>query len=147
MQDSAPAHFSRAARDVLSNTCHGRWLGREEHTAWPPRLPNLNPLNFYLWKELKPLVYAAPVDNEETLHHSITDACQAICIYPAISEQMLRSMIKRVEACIGFHGGYFEHSLQIYSFSYNSQIKCFETNVYMNIISCSTKRGTRAENL
>jgi hypothetical protein len=80
----------------LSNTCHGRWFGREEHIVWPPRLPNLNPLNFYLWKQQKPLVYAAPVDNEEILHRSITDACQAICNYPAISEQMLRSMMTRV---------------------------------------------------
>jgi hypothetical protein len=29
-----------------------------------------------------PLVYAAPVDNEEALHHRIVDACQTICNYP-----------------------------------------------------------------
>jgi hypothetical protein len=31
--------FSRAMRDVLSNTCHYRWIGRGGPTAWPPRLP------------------------------------------------------------------------------------------------------------
>jgi hypothetical protein len=45
-------------------------------TAWPPRSPDLNPLDIYLWGHLKALVYAAPVDNEETLHHYIVDACR-----------------------------------------------------------------------
>jgi hypothetical protein len=36
--------------------------------AWPPRsTPDLNHLGFYLWGHLNTLVYAAPVDNEETV--------------------------------------------------------------------------------
>jgi hypothetical protein len=58
----------RAVRDVLSNTCHARWMGRGRPTAWPPRsTPDLNPLDFYLWGHLRTLVCAAPVDNEEAL--------------------------------------------------------------------------------
>jgi hypothetical protein len=72
-------------------------------------LPDLNPENFYLWRHLKTLVYAAPVDNEEALHHHIVDACQAIRSYPSIFEQMRQSMMRRVEACIESHGGHFEH--------------------------------------
>jgi hypothetical protein len=34
------------------------------------------------------------------------------------------------------HGGHFEHLLQMYSFSYNSQIKCFWTHVNMDIVCC-----------
>jgi hypothetical protein len=45
---------------------------------------------------LKAVVYAAPVDNEETLHHRIVDACQTICTYPSIFERMRRSMMKSV---------------------------------------------------
>jgi hypothetical protein len=30
-----------------------------------------------------------------------------------------------VDACIKCHGGHFERLLQMYSFSYNSQMKCF----------------------
>jgi hypothetical protein len=30
-------------------------------------LPDLNPLDFYLWEHLKSLVYATPVDSEEAL--------------------------------------------------------------------------------
>jgi hypothetical protein len=37
MRDGAPAHFSRAVREVLSNTCHDRCIGRGGPTAWPQR--------------------------------------------------------------------------------------------------------------
>jgi hypothetical protein len=47
----------------------------------------------------KTLVYAAPVDNEEALHHRIVDAYQTIHNYPRIFEWMWRSMMKRVKEC------------------------------------------------
>jgi hypothetical protein len=59
----------------------------------------------------KTLVYAAPVDNEEALHHRIVGACQTIRYYPGILERMRRPMMVRVEACIESHGGHFEHLL------------------------------------
>jgi hypothetical protein len=71
----------------------------------------LNLLDFYLWGHQKSFVYAAAVDNEEALHHRIVDACQTIRNYPGISERMRRSMMRRVEACIEFHGGHAEHLL------------------------------------
>jgi hypothetical protein len=73
MHDGAPGHFSRAVRDVLSNTCHDRRIGTGERTVWPPRSPDLNPLDFYLSGHLNNLVYAPPVDNEETLQHRTVD--------------------------------------------------------------------------
>jgi hypothetical protein len=74
------------------------------------------------------------VDNEEAFHHCIVDACQTIRNYPAICERTWRSMMRRVEACIESHGGGdFEHLFQNYSFSYNSQIKSFRTEVDMDI--------------
>jgi hypothetical protein len=97
MHDGAPAHFSRAVRDVLSNTYHDQWIGRGGPAAWPPLSPDLNPLDFYLSEHLKALVYAAPVDNEEALHHRIVDACQTIRNYPGIFGRMRRSMLRLVD--------------------------------------------------
>jgi hypothetical protein len=111
MHDGAPTHFSRAVRDVLNNTYHDRWVGRGEPTAWPPRPPDLNPLDFYLLGHQKSLVYAALLDKEEALHHCIVDACQTIRSYPGIFELMRRSMMRRVDACIESHGEYSEHLL------------------------------------
>jgi hypothetical protein len=49
---------------------------------------------------------------------------------------MQRSKMRRVEACLECHGGHFEHLLWMYSFSYDSQIKCFRTHVHIDIFSC-----------
>jgi hypothetical protein len=71
-------------------------------------LTTFNRVVFYPWKHLKTFVYAAPVDNEETLHHRTVDACQTIRNCPGISERMLRSMMRRVEASIECPGGHFD---------------------------------------
>jgi hypothetical protein len=109
--EGTPAHFSRAVRDVLSNTYHDRWIGRGGPTAWPPRSPDLNILDFYLWGHLKTLVYAAPVDNEEALHRRIMDACQTIRNCPGIFVGMRRPVMGHIEWCIESRGGHFEHLL------------------------------------
>jgi hypothetical protein len=55
--------------------------------------------------------YAAPADNKEALHHRTADACQTIHNNPGIFEQMRRSMMRCVEACIESHARHFEHLL------------------------------------
>jgi hypothetical protein len=111
MHEGAPAHFSRAVRDVLSSTYHDRRTGRGGPIAWPPRSPHLIHLNFYLWGHLNPLVYAAPVDNEEALQHRTVDACQTIRNFPGVFPRTRRSVMRRVEARIESHGGHFEYLL------------------------------------
>ncbi|KAJ4440389.1 hypothetical protein ANN_08530 [Periplaneta americana] len=48
LHDGAPAHFSRTARRYLDRRFPDRWIGRGGPIAWPPRSPDLNPLDFYL---------------------------------------------------------------------------------------------------
>jgi hypothetical protein len=143
MHDGAPAHFSPAVRDVLNNTYHDWRIGRGGPTAWPPRSPPLNPLDFYLWGHRRTPVYAARVDNEESLYHGIVDACEAIRKYPGIFERMRRSMTRRVEAYIKSHRGNFEHLLYMYFFNCNSKFKRFPTHVFMDVFAF----GTCAQNL
>jgi hypothetical protein len=64
MHDGAPASFSRAVRDVFSNTCHVRWICTGGSTAWPPRSLGLNLLDFYPLGRQRTLTYAAPVDKK-----------------------------------------------------------------------------------
>jgi hypothetical protein len=78
MRDAASAQFSLAVRDIPSNTRHDP--------------PDSNPLDIYLWGRLNTLALAAPVDNEETLHHRTVDACQSMRNCPAISERTRRSV-------------------------------------------------------
>jgi len=48
MHDGALPHFSRISRDFLNQTYGDRWIGRGGLTLWPPRSPDLNPIDFYL---------------------------------------------------------------------------------------------------
>ena len=45
--DGAPAHFSIAARQVLNDKYPNRWIGRGGPVPWPPRSPDLTPLDFF----------------------------------------------------------------------------------------------------
>jgi hypothetical protein len=71
----------------------------------------MNPLEFYLWGHLKTIVYAAPIDKKEALHHCTVDACQVTRNYPGIFEWMQLSMMRCVEAHVESHGRHFEHLL------------------------------------
>ncbi|GFV06781.1 DUF4817 domain-containing protein [Trichonephila clavipes] len=46
-RDGAPAHFCAHVRDWLDVACPGRWIGRQGSVLWPPRLPDLTPLDFF----------------------------------------------------------------------------------------------------
>jgi len=42
--------LTHSAREgVLNERFPNRWLGRGGSAVWPPRSPNLTPLDYYLW--------------------------------------------------------------------------------------------------
>jgi hypothetical protein len=88
MHCGALAHFSHAVRDVLSDTSVSNGYVRRGPSVWSARLPEMIPLDCYVWGHLKILVHAASVDTEEALHHRIVDACQTTCNYPGIFQWM-----------------------------------------------------------
>lgn len=46
--DGAPPHYAADVRDWLNFNFPNRWIGRGGPVAWPSRLPDLNPLDFFL---------------------------------------------------------------------------------------------------
>lgn len=46
-QDGAPCHCTRNIRDFLLHTFDGRVMGRYMEFLWPPRSPDLTPLDFF----------------------------------------------------------------------------------------------------
>jgi hypothetical protein len=99
MHDGAPAHFSHVVWDVLNNTYHNWWIGREGPTAQSPCSPDFNPLDFILWGYLRAFVYPVPVHNMEALHRHFVNACQTIHSYPRIFEWVWQSMMRITQAC------------------------------------------------
>ena len=63
--DGAPAHFAPPVKTWLDENYRDRWIGRNGPIRWPPRSPDLTPLDFYLWGRLKSLVYTGTITSRE----------------------------------------------------------------------------------
>jgi hypothetical protein len=83
LHDAAPARFRLAVRQWLGRHYPGHWIGRgpEAPALWPPRSPDLNPIDFYKWGCRKNAVYANTVDTRQQLWQRIQDAANEILSY------------------------------------------------------------------
>ncbi|CAH1990895.1 unnamed protein product [Acanthoscelides obtectus] len=79
--DGCPAHYSRIVRNWLDKNYPERWIGRGGPVPWPPRSPDLNPLDFFVWGFLKEKVYQTPVATRDMLIDRIRNACDEIRPY------------------------------------------------------------------
>ena len=53
-QDGAPPHYALEVRNFLNDNFPGQWIGRGSETiAWPPRSPDLTPLDFFYGDSLR----------------------------------------------------------------------------------------------
>jgi len=77
-QDGAPPHYASDVRAYLDKTFGDRWIGRGGPLAWPPRSPDLNPLDFYLWGHIKTLVYRTKPTSIDDLKERITSVVRDI---------------------------------------------------------------------
>lgn len=108
--DGCPAHFARSVRDHLNNEYPQRWIGRLGPISWPPRSPDLNPLDFFLWGYLKEIIYSKPIHNLAELRARINEAVQTINAR-SYGRPLKRSVLRRCRACIQAEGKNFEHLL------------------------------------
>lgn len=108
-QDGAPPHYAGAVRDYLSQVFPGRWIGRRGPLEWPPRSPDLNPLDFFLWGHLKSTVYKERPTNLEDLKNKIREEMQRIP--PDWLLNSLRAFYDRLGYCQAADGAQFEQQL------------------------------------
>ena len=80
MHDGAPAHFSGNVQRFLTENYPDRWIGRGQHAPihWPPRSPDLNPCDFYIWGALKSKVYERRIDTVDELWTRIQNAANSL---------------------------------------------------------------------
>lgn len=108
--DGCPAHYGRDVRDWLDNNYPGRWIGRGGPVPWPPRSPDLTPLDFFLWGTVKENVYREPVRSRDDLIQRIEMACNQITAEHRLDA--VRSVTTRCHACIAARGHHFEQHLR-----------------------------------
>jgi len=74
----------------LDATFPNRWVGRDGQTPWPPRSPDITPLDFFLWGYVKEKVFSTPVTDITNLKARITDA------FATITEGMLENTWREI---------------------------------------------------
>ncbi|GJQ84008.1 hypothetical protein Trydic_g10475 [Trypoxylus dichotomus] len=108
--DGTYPHFNRKVRRYLRNLLLKRRITRRGHVYWPPKSPDLNPVNFYLRERIKHLVYwVGEVNDEQELKERMERAAARI------RKDNLRtcydSWLRRARLCIEADGRNFEHLL------------------------------------
>ncbi|GBM18308.1 hypothetical protein AVEN_147429-1 [Araneus ventricosus] len=72
--DGSPPHKVSRAQQYIQDTFQQQVIGYDGCVEWPPRLPDLNPLDFFLWGYIKQRVYATPPSTLQELRKRITVA-------------------------------------------------------------------------
>jgi hypothetical protein len=83
----------------------GKWIGRNGTVAWPPRSPNLNPVDLYIWGHVKNEVYCTLVTNVDELWERIVATFDAIRKRPG---QLERDLMRLLNRCVAANGEHFE---------------------------------------
>ena len=109
--DGAPSHYTRYVMQHLNDTYLNRWMGRDSTINWPPRSPDLTPLDFCLWGLMKSEVYRKKVDTRDELFVNILDVIACIKERQDALRRTTRYIFTRVAKCNDVDGGIFEHLL------------------------------------
>lgn len=107
-QDGAPIHSTQVITNYLEQEFDGKWIGRYSNYQWPPRSPDLSPLDFFLWGYLKETVYARrPFRNLDHLENEIRAA--VLQISPETLRKVVDHFSKQTIKCIVRNGRHTEH--------------------------------------
>lgn len=110
MQDGAPPHIARNVKQVLRrHFSDDRIISRHFPTAWPPRSPDLNPCDFWLWGYLKAMVYRDPITSLSDLKESIERHVRNIPQFMLLST--VEHAILRFQTVADNGGHHIEHVL------------------------------------
>lgn len=104
--DNATAHTARETREYLRQVYDNRVIGAG---IWPPRSPDLTPLDFFMFGFLKNKIYINRMHSVIELRNAIINAVQSIT--PEQLRNVFEGMKKRIDACVNSGGGHFEHNL------------------------------------
>lgn len=101
-QDGAPAHRTLDSISCI-RTQFDQIIGFNGDILWPPRSPDLNPCDYYLWPTVKARTSAH--DDTDAALTEFTDRMNAVTIDEI--HRAIDNFPKRLEACIGADGGHF----------------------------------------
>jgi len=102
--DGAPSHYTRHVMQHLNDTFPNRWIGRGSTINWPPKSPDLIPLDFCLCSLMKSEVYRKTVDTPDELLVNMMDVIARIKECQDALRRTTRHVFTRVAKCIDVDG-------------------------------------------
>jgi len=109
--DRAPSHYTRHVMQHFNDTFPNRLIGRGSTINWPPRSPDLTPLDFCLWGLVKNEVYRKKVDTRDRLLVNTQDIIACIKERQDALRRTTCHVFTPAAKCIDVDGGIFEHLL------------------------------------
>ena len=83
MQNGASLQTARLKQLLRHHFGDERIISTQFPTVWPPKSPDLNPCDFWLWEYLKSMVYRDPIpslfDLKESLEHECVTFTNSCC--------------------------------------------------------------------
>ncbi|GBN61204.1 hypothetical protein AVEN_71519-1 [Araneus ventricosus] len=98
MQDGGLLHIATPVKQLLNlHFGNDRIISRYFPTAWPPRSPDLNPCDCWLWGYLKDIVYGGPIANlaelknhtKQDIHNITTETLRSVVEHAVLRFQLI----------------------------------------------------------
>lgn len=110
-QDGAPPHNTRDVCRFLDETFYDQWIAYNGPQRYPPRSPDITPLDFYIWGTIKNMVYSTAPTTKQDLQRRVREAFRSLDA-AEIQKATHEEVIKRAEKCLGQNGSHFEHLIK-----------------------------------
>lgn len=101
-QDGAPAHIAGETLRFLGEFYDNRIISRG---LWPPRSPDLTPLDYYFFGKLKNNIFKSRMHDLNELQEAIVRETQRVTVVEL--QNVFENMKRRVNLCIENEGGAF----------------------------------------
>lgn len=109
--DGAPPHNATIISEFLEREFDGNWIGNNGPYNWPPRSPDITPMDFFLWGTIKDRVYSTIPTTQDNMKNRVRDALNSLTP-DVIRKATCNSLVKRIELCLQQQGETFENILK-----------------------------------
>lgn len=104
--DGAPPHNSRSVSEALTEIFEDRWIGNNGPFRWPPKTPDGNPLDYFVWGFIKNMIYSDPITTMEDMKSRVRTAFNSLTP-ESIRSATHENLLKRLHVCLS-RGTYSE---------------------------------------
>lgn len=105
--DGAPPHNAAIINNFLADNFANNWIANQGPNRWPPRSPDLTPMDFFLWGRLKDLIFKHPINSRQDLQVAVLRSFESLT--PIELMNSARHVQTRCRLCVRERGRQFEH--------------------------------------